>query len=102
MDEIRIIWTQTAIRQREKIFEYWNNRNKSNSYSKRINSVLYKKIDFLKSNPLIGIEIEDFDGRVLSFEKYGLVYRISQNFVFILAFWDNRQNPNKLRKILGL
>lgn len=102
MDEVSVIWTKTALQQRNKIFEYWNSRNKSNSYAKRLNLLIYEKIDLLKSSPFIGIEIENFGGRILNFEKYGLVYRISDKNIYILALWDNRQNPNKLRKILGL
>lgn len=102
MDEIKVVWTQIAILQRDNIFNYGNTRNKSNFYSKRINKLLYKKTDLLKLNPEAGIEIEDFDGRILHFEKYGLVYRRSNSQILILAFWDTRQNPLKLRKILGL
>ena len=60
MDEVKVIWTTLAISQRNKIFEYWNKRNKSILYSKRLNLLIYEKIDLLQLNPLAGEEIEDF------------------------------------------
>lgn len=102
MDEIKIIWTDIARKQRNHIFNYWNSRNKSTTYSIRLNKLIYEKINFLKANPLTGIELEVENYRNLHFEKYSLIYKISNNTIFILAFWDNRQNPEKLKKLLEL
>lgn len=102
MDEIRIIWTNIAVNQRNHIFQFWNTRNKSKNYSIRLNNLIYEKIDLLKTNSLCGIEIEGENYRNLHFEKYSLIYKISENTIFIIAFWDNRQNPEKLKTILGL
>ena len=41
MDEIKVIWTKIAIQQRDEIFDYWNNRNKTDSYSKKLNLKIY-------------------------------------------------------------
>lgn len=102
MDELKIIWTNIAVKQRNHIFNYWNLRNKSKNYSIRLNNLIYNKIDLLKNNPTSGIEIENENCRNLHFEKYSLIYKISNDSIFILAFWDNRQNPKKLKKLLGL
>lgn len=100
MDAVKVIWTTLAISQRNKIFEYWNNRNKSILYSKRLNLLIYEKIDLLQLNPFASEEIEDFHARILHFEKYGLVYKIEKQNIYILSFWDSRQNPKKLLEIL--
>ncbi|WP_312766348.1 type II toxin-antitoxin system RelE/ParE family toxin [Epilithonimonas sp.] len=102
MDEVKVIWTTLARTQRNAIFEYWNNRIKSNSYSKKLNLIIYQKIDLLKSNPLIGTQTDFEFYRILHFENYGLVYRIEANVIFIISLWDNRQNPKKLKNLLGL
>jgi len=102
MDEIKIIWTNIAVNQRNKIFEYWNNRNKNNSYSRKLNLTIYEKTEFLKHNPLIGILGDLSPYRVLHFGNYSLIYKNAPNIVYIIAIWDNRQNPSKLKKILGL
>ena len=99
MDEIKVIWTKIAIQQRDEIFDYWNNRNKTDSYSKKLNLKIYSKIDLLKTFSLTGVKIEDEEARILHFENYSLVYKIIKNIIYILAFWDNRQNPSKKIKI---
>lgn len=38
MDGLKLFWTKTAKRQRDSIFEYWNNRKKSRIYSQKLNS----------------------------------------------------------------
>ena len=102
MDELKIIWTKIAILQRNEVFAYWNKRNKSTDFSKKINLLIYEKIDLLKNFPLTGVEIQNEDARILHFHNYSLVYKISQSEIYILAFWDNRQNPSKLLEFLKL
>ena len=54
MAELTIFWTNTAIKQRNYTFEYWNERNKSTTYSKKLNSSLKERINILKINPELG------------------------------------------------
>ena len=77
MDELKIIWTKIAISQRNEVFAYWNKRNKSTDFSKKINLLIYEKIDLLKNFPLTGVEIQNEDARILHFHNYSLVYKIS-------------------------
>ena len=102
MDEVKIVWTTLARRERDAIFDDWNKKNKSNHYSKKLNLIIYQKIDLLKSNPFIGIETDFKTYRILHFENYGLVYRSEEELLYIISVWDNRQNPSKLKKLLGL
>lgn len=102
MDELKVIWTKIAISQRNEVFAYWNKRNKNTNFSKKLNLLIYEKIDLLKKFPLTGVEIQDENARILHFHNYSLVYRISKSEIYLLAFWDNRQNPSKLIKILKL
>lgn len=88
MDEIKIIWSNIAITQRNKVFEYWNNRNRSNTYSKKINKSIYEKLNILKSNPLLEKfgDIKPF--RILHLGNYSLVYKYSEFVIYIISFWD--------------
>ncbi len=49
MDGLILLWTQTAIKQRDHMFDYWNNRNKSNSYSKKLNLAVRERVELLKA-----------------------------------------------------
>ena len=102
MDEVKIVWTTLARRERDAIFDYWNKKNKSNHDSKKLNLIIYQKIDLLKSNAFIGIETDFKPYSIFHFENYRLVYRSEEELLYIISVWDNRQNPSKLKKLLGL
>ena len=97
---IKIFWTSTAIRQRNYTFEYWNDRNKSNSYSKKLNKKIKERINHLKSHPEIGKKTNCKNHRSISLGHYSLIYLKEENKIHITAFWDNRQDPKKLLKYL--
>jgi plasmid stabilization system protein ParE len=96
MAEIEILWANIAIRQRNKIFEYWNERNGSTLYSKKLNAKIKEGLQNVRSNPKIGKTsiLEHF--RMISLGHYSIIYKITQNTVYVMAFWDNRQDPKKL------
>lgn len=97
---MRIFWTKTAIAQRNHTFEYWNNRNKSNSYSIKLNSSIKERISLLTTNPDMGKPTEYSDTRAISLGHYSILYKRTESEIFITGFWDNRQNPKKLLKFL--
>lgn len=97
---LKIFWTQTAILQRNLVLEYWNDRNKSSEYSVKLNIAIKERILLLKNYPYIGKKTEYKDIRILPFEHYNILYRIENSRILIMAFWDNRQNPRKLLKLL--
>ena len=100
MDSLKVFWTETAVRQRNYIFEYWNERNKNTKYSKDLNAKIAERISLLKSQPRLGKE-SDFKGiRVLSLGHYNILYKVGKQKIIIVGFWNNRQDPNKLLQFL--
>ena len=51
MAELTIFWTNAAIKQRNFTFEYWNERNKSTAYSKKLKLSIKERTNILKTNP---------------------------------------------------
>jgi hypothetical protein len=47
MAQLTINWTETAIRQRNYIFEYWIERNKSTTYAKKLNEKIKERTNLL-------------------------------------------------------
>jgi len=45
---IEINWSDKAQQDRKEIFKYWNNRNKSNEYSKKLNILINYSVNYLK------------------------------------------------------
>jgi toxin YoeB len=101
MDEITIFWTHTALEQRNYIFEYWNNRNKSSNYSRKLNSSILDRIGLLKGNPEMGVKTNVEGTRAISLGHYSLLYQVNFPRILITGFWDNRQDPKKLLKFLN-
>jgi plasmid stabilization system protein ParE len=100
MDELKVFWTQTANRQRDHIFDYWNTRNKSKSYSKKLNLAIIEKIQLLKFHPEMGKTTNFGSTRAISMRHYSILYKTDNSRLIITGFWDNRQNPAKLLKFL--
>jgi len=96
MAQIKIYWTQIAINQRDYIFEYWNNRNKSNSYSKKLNYKIKERTELLKNNTELGKKTDFKDTRTISMGHYRILYKKILFQIIITGFWDNRQDPKKL------
>lgn len=100
MDEFRVIWTRTALDQRNSIFEYWNKRNKNRRFSIKLNLAIQERLKNLKSQPEIGKKSVVKGVRVISMRHYSIFYLIEDNSIYIISFWDNRQDPEKLLKLV--
>ena len=101
MDVLKVAWTATAIKQRNYIFAYWTDRNKSNSFSKNLNKKFFERISLLKTNPELGKKTSYKNNRVLALGHFSIYYRLIEDTIFITSVWDNRQNPKKLRDFLA-
>ena len=97
---VKIIWTKTAVLQRRKILSYWTKRNKSTAYSKKLISEIAERITFLVKNPDTYVRTTFPDIRTSTLGHYNIFYKITEEELIVLAFWDNRQNPKKISKIL--
>jgi plasmid stabilization system protein ParE len=95
-----VIWTDTAVRQRRKILRYWTKRNKSSSYSEKLIFEILERVQFLIKNPESFISTNYKDIRTSTLGHYTIFYKTTQKELIVVAFWDNRQNPKTLLKIL--
>ena len=92
----KIVWAAKAKNNLEHTLEYWLNRNKSNSYPKKIVNDVIAKEDLLLANPFLGEET-NYKGirRVLILRNFSLFYAIEENSkeIRMITFRDNRKNP---------
>ncbi|MBW7870964.1 MAG: type II toxin-antitoxin system RelE/ParE family toxin [Flavobacteriia bacterium] len=100
MAELNVIWTKTADLQFVGILEYWVKRNKSNTFSKKLVKLVSERTKQIAETPLIYKATDFPDTRVASLGNFSIYYKISDKNIIITAFWDNRQDPKKLLKIL--
>ncbi len=95
----RIIWSTQASRELKQILEYFNLRNKNIRYSLKLLEEIEYLTNNLSNNELIGRLTSNKITRVIPMKVYLIFYEIHQDHIRIVAFWDNRQDPNKRQKI---
>jgi plasmid stabilization system protein ParE len=96
----KVIWSLRAQSDRKNILEYWRQRNKSDSYSKKLDDRFREAINIIKDFPQIGKLTDDQKARVKVVKDYLLIYEDAVDTIIILTIWDSRQDPGKLEKIL--
>ncbi len=101
MTGLTVYWTLTAKRQRDHVFAYWTDRNKSASYSRKLSAAIKERTALLRKIPGMGVATEFRDVRAVSMGHYVLLYKLAQPRIIIVGFWDNRQDPRLLLAILG-
>jgi hypothetical protein len=100
MAKRNVIWTRTADIQFVGILKYWVKRNKSNAYSKKLLKLVSERTKQIAEKPLIYKATDFKDTRVASLGNFSIYYKFNDEEIIITAFWDNRQNPKTLQKIL--
>jgi len=95
---IKINWSEKAQQVRKKIFKYWNTRNKSKEYSKKLNTLFKHSVTYLQEYPTMGRESGYQNIRYLIVRDYLIFYKIYIDSIIILRVWDGRRNPDSLHR----
>jgi plasmid stabilization system protein ParE len=77
----KIVWSERAAFDRKEILDYWINRNKSKTFSKKLNKQIKNAILLISEFPDLGIPTDMPNIRLR---------------IWILTIWDGRRNPQKL------
>lgn len=95
-----IVWTETAARQRRSILKYWTLRNKSTAFAEKLIKLIRRQINIIEKHPASFKETE-FEGvRESALGHFSIYYKVTATQIIITAFWDNRQDPKKLLKLI--
>jgi plasmid stabilization system protein ParE len=96
----KIIWTYTAANQRREILRYWTERNKSTKYAQRLIELISEHLKIISINPEAFKESDILNIRVSSMGNFSIYYKLNENQIIVMAFWDNRQDPESLLKAI--
>jgi len=96
----KIIWSQKAQDDRRQILEYWRNRNKSTTYSKKLDQKFREALKIIQAYPQIGRQTDDHQARIKIVKDYLLIYEETKDSIILLTIWDSRQDPKNLEKSL--
>ncbi|MGA9240163.1 type II toxin-antitoxin system RelE/ParE family toxin [Robiginitalea sp.] len=100
MAQRNVVWTRTADIQYAGILQYWVNRNKSAEYSKKLIAEVAERTQQIAGAPFSYKSADFPNTRVASLGNFSIFYKVSDQQILITAFWDNRQDPKSLLKIL--
>jgi plasmid stabilization system protein ParE len=92
----KIEWTQTSILDRFKIYNFWIDNNKSDAYSKKLETLFNEAAKLISEFPEIGTETDYPDLRVKVVKSYKIFYINGVDRIQIIRVWDSRQNPSDL------
>ena len=93
----QIIWAMRAENDYYETLIYWTKRNKSNSFSNKLIAEVDKKLKVILQNPTSGLATNIQGTNKINFLKYfSIYYQVSEKYIEIVSFWDNRRNPEKL------
>ena len=93
----QVIWATRAEDDYYETLIYWTKRNKSNSFSNKLIAEVDKKLKVILQNPKSGLATNIQGTHKINFLKYfSIYYQVSEKYIEIVSFWDNRRNPEKL------
>lgn len=95
-----IVWTFTASRQRREILKYWIQKNGSTIYAEKLIVAIRDRLSIISKHPYSFPKTSFPHVRVSSLGHYSILYKTTESELIVVAFWDNRQDPTKLLRIL--
>ena len=95
----KIVWSSRATKRLYEILEFYITRNKSKTYSNKLQRLINKEVNLLIKQPDIGLKTTEETTRGLIIENYIVYYEITIDKIIIHTIWDSRQDPdNKVIK----
>jgi toxin YoeB len=97
MAKKEIKWTLKAIHDKLDILDFWIERNKSKTYSVKLNELFDKSINSLSNQPEQGKKTNYKNIRIKIVRHYLVYYLIHEQHIEIVRIWDARRNPKKFK-----
>ena len=92
----KINWTKEANFERKVILDYWINRNKSKTYSIKLNKLFINTLKQIADNPKIGRKTNFENVRVKIVRDYLLFYEFDTKQIKVLSLWDGRRDDSTI------
>jgi addiction module RelE/StbE family toxin len=96
----RIVWSKRSIEDRKDIYSYWNQRNSSKAYSRKLNQFFIASVELLSVHPKLGRTSSKKGVRIKVVRDYLLLYEFDEKELRILTIFGSRQDPRVLKNDL--
>jgi hypothetical protein len=77
------------------ILEFYNERHKGKTYSKKLYTRFNKELSLLLKQPEIGIKTDLEAVRGLIVDEFILFHEVTTEMIIVHTLWDSRQNPTE-------
>ncbi len=91
-----IVWTETAVRDRLRIYLFWLSHNQSQIYSDKLEKLFNESAKLIAEFPEIGANTDYKGVRVKLVGNHKLFYKSGEGQIEIIRIWDTRQNPAEI------
>jgi hypothetical protein len=93
---LEILYSPQFFDNLETILNFFDERNGSSNFSKKLLKMIQKQIQLLKTMPEIG-RMTDCPGiRILFVERFGIDYQIRDKSILIIDIYSCETNPDEL------
>ena len=89
-------WTRKALFEKIEILKYWNKRNSSDEYSKKLNKMFLEATKSIQTYPSLGRPTDDPDVKNILVREYLIFYKETDTEYIIVHIWDERRNPEDM------
>lgn len=95
----KIVWTETALFDRLKIYSFWLEHNKSADYSLKLEILFKETAKLISKFPEIGMETGISGVRVKIVNRFKIFYSVTRESIRIVRVWDTKQDPDEFELI---
>lgn len=97
MVQKQIRWTSRALYDKFDILEYWINRNKSTTFSEKLDQLFDKALNQLTYFPEQSKKTGYKNIRIKIVRSYLIYYLIEDHFITVIRIWDGKRDPKKFK-----
>ena len=97
---LQIVWTPDAKLQLNEILKYWEQRNDSLLYSKKLYKIIKNALIVLSKYPESGKISENKKVKIKIIKGYYLFYSFDKEKLSVMGFCDMRRDPNFVESII--
>ncbi|MBK8483015.1 MAG: type II toxin-antitoxin system RelE/ParE family toxin [Saprospiraceae bacterium] len=95
-----IAWSQNAKNDLKNIKKFFDTRNQSSTYSKKLLKTFRDSAKLIEKFPLLSIPTENDNVRGFVILEYIIFYEIMSEHILVLIVWDCRRDPEQLNKLV--
>ncbi len=99
----KIVWTSRALKHLKDALDFVIIQQKSTSYANKILKEIEITEQLIIMQPFAFVEVENTSKAIhkaVLLNNYSIFYSISDDVISVVCFWDNRQDPKKLEKMI--